>query len=75
MKVVRIECEKHLHVVVFLVHILQVLLELLQLNEAVVGQLPALLHFTVHFFKLERREGGKIQYFSSMKSRVWKGKY
>lgn len=61
MKVIRIECKKYLHVVVFLVHILQVLLELLQLNEAVVCQLPALLHFTVHFFKLERGEGGKIQ--------------
>lgn len=46
----------HLHVVVLLVHSLQVLLELLQLNEAVVCQLPALLHLTVHFFKLERRE-------------------
>lgn len=51
----------HLHVVVLLLHSLQVLLELLQLNEAVVGQLPALLHLTVHLFKLESREDGKCQ--------------
>lgn len=44
--------EKYLHVVVLLVNILQVLLELLQLSEAVVCQLPVLLQLAVHFLKL-----------------------
>lgn len=45
-----------LHIVVLLMHILQILLKLLQLDEAVLGQLLVLLHFTVHFLKLKKRE-------------------
>lgn len=45
-------CGEYLHAVVLLVNILQVLLELLQLSETVVCQLPVLLQLTVHFFKL-----------------------
>lgn len=60
LKVIRM-LRENLHAVVLLVHSLQVLLELLQLNEAVVCQLCVLLHLTVHFFKLESREEEKHQ--------------
>lgn len=60
MKVLRIYSEKHLHVAVLLVHILQVLLEFLQLDEAVVCKFCVLLHFTVHFFKLESKKRRKV---------------
>ena len=65
-----LKSEVHLHVVVLLVDSLQVLLELLQLNEAVVCQLLVLLQLTVHFLKLERVQRRKMS--PSMQSKMWK---
>lgn len=45
----------HPHGVVLLVHSLQVLLELLQLAESVLRQLPVLLQLAVHLLKLQGR--------------------
>lgn len=69
------ECLKYvwdLHIVVLLMHILQILLELLQLNEAVLGQLLVLLHFTVHFLKLKRERRWRKH---CIKNKVWKETY
>lgn len=43
---------KYLHAVVLLLDVLQVLLELLQLNEAIFCKLCVLLQLTVHLLKL-----------------------